>query len=224
MAGEVGHTIIDPAGPLCSCGRRGCAETFISQRSISTEILGSPAKVLPVEEIANQLAKRNPGAVSAVQHAGERLGHLLLNLCNTLDPAIIVLGGPLSQLGVDFSTSSIRSLHRLWARQPIDYRCGFVTSRKRCADGAAGFVLHRALYPFVASHSHPRVKPKLVEHFRQHIRLVCLSRLGRYDMGVPPTCASASDVPLLLGFTYLILNSCLTMKMSFGMRFLYARH
>jgi predicted NBD/HSP70 family sugar kinase len=151
MAGEVGHTIIDPAGPLCSCGRRGCAETFISQRSISAEILGSPARVLAVEEIANQLSQRNPRAVAAVQRAGERLGQLLLNLCNTLDPAIIVLGGPLSQLGVDFSTSAIQSLRRLWGEDsPLtaDVRvCHF--GANACAMGAAGFVLHRALYPLL---------------------------------------------------------------------------
>jgi predicted NBD/HSP70 family sugar kinase len=124
---------------------------FYLTAPISTEILGSPAKVLPVEESANQLAQRNPGAVSAVQHAGERLGHLLLNLCNTLDPAIIVLGGPLSQLGVDFSTSAIRSLHRLWGEDsPLttDVRvCHF--GANACAMGAAGFVLHRALYPLL---------------------------------------------------------------------------
>jgi predicted NBD/HSP70 family sugar kinase len=151
MAGEVGHTIIDPAGPMCSCGRRGCAEAFVSQRSISAEIVGTSGKVLAVEEIADQLSRGNAKAVAAVQHAGERLGHLLFNLCNTLDPAIIVLGGPLSLLGEDFSASAIQSLRRLWgADSPlsIDVRlCQF--GANACAMGAAGFVLHRALYPLL---------------------------------------------------------------------------
>lgn len=36
-AGEIGHTIMQIDGPLCSCGRRGCAETFIGSRALSTD-------------------------------------------------------------------------------------------------------------------------------------------------------------------------------------------
>ncbi|MDH6591792.1 putative NBD/HSP70 family sugar kinase [Variovorax sp. TBS-050B] len=68
MAGEIGHTILQPDGPVCSCGRRGCAEAFF----------GSHA-----------LAREAPGAAQAAAF----LGVLLQNLWVTFDPRAIVLGG-----------------------------------------------------------------------------------------------------------------------------------
>ena len=68
MAGEIGHTILQPGGPPCSCGRRGCAEAFF----------GSHA-----------LAREAPGMAQAAAF----LGVLLQNLWVTFDPRAIVLGG-----------------------------------------------------------------------------------------------------------------------------------
>jgi predicted NBD/HSP70 family sugar kinase len=67
LAGEVGHTIVEIGGPLCSCGRRGCAEAFVGSRAI---------------------ARRG-----GVQRGGEVLGVLLQNLWMVFDPRTIVVGG-----------------------------------------------------------------------------------------------------------------------------------
>jgi predicted NBD/HSP70 family sugar kinase len=68
MAGEIGHTILQIDGPLCSCGRHGCAEAFFGSRALERE---------------------GPG----MAHAAAVLGVLLQNLWVTFDPRAIVLGG-----------------------------------------------------------------------------------------------------------------------------------
>jgi len=68
MAGEIGHTILQLDGPLCSCGRRGCAEAFFGSRALEREAPG-------------------------MAHAAAFFGVLLQNLWVTFDPRAIVLGG-----------------------------------------------------------------------------------------------------------------------------------
>ena len=68
MAGEIGHTILQVDGPLCSCGRRGCAEVFLGSR-----VLDGPAGDL--------------------RRAADFLGVLLQNLWVTFEPRAIVVGG-----------------------------------------------------------------------------------------------------------------------------------
>jgi predicted NBD/HSP70 family sugar kinase/DNA-binding XRE family transcriptional regulator len=71
MAGEIGHSIMQINGPLCSCGRQGCAETFIGAKAVVRDIAETGH--------ANQ--------------AGTYLGILIHNLWTTFNPSVIVLGG-----------------------------------------------------------------------------------------------------------------------------------
>lgn len=73
-AGEVGHIPLDPAGPPCGCGKRGCAEVFLSYRRWQE---GAS------EELLKEMA--------------ERLAHLCAIALSTLDPGLVVLGGPLAE-------------------------------------------------------------------------------------------------------------------------------
>lgn len=74
-AGEVGHIPLDPDGPPCGCGKRGCAEVFLSYRRWQE---GSS------EELLKEMA--------------ERLAHLCAVALSTLDPGLVVLGGPLAEV------------------------------------------------------------------------------------------------------------------------------
>ncbi len=71
MAGEIGHTILEPDGPACSCGRRGCAEAFFGARQLG----------------------RGAAAGHDLAGPGRMLGVLLQNLWTTFDPRAIVVGG-----------------------------------------------------------------------------------------------------------------------------------
>jgi len=67
LAGEIGHSILEVGGALCSCGRRGCAETFIGARALTS--------------------------AQGVQRAGEALGVLIQNLDVMFNPRVVVVGG-----------------------------------------------------------------------------------------------------------------------------------
>lgn len=112
-AGEFGHTIIDPDGPLCSCGNRGCLETMVAEASIikrATEGIRK-GKVSLISKLAqNQeglitpkiiyeaALKKDKFAVEVIQETGYYLGLGLVSLVNLLNPEVIVIGGDISQV------------------------------------------------------------------------------------------------------------------------------
>ena len=91
FAGEIGHMVVQPDGPFCVCGRRGCWERFASGRGLQMLAGGRPG-----EEVV--AAARNGDRESAV--VIDTFAHWvalgLVNLTNLLDPACIVLGGGLA--------------------------------------------------------------------------------------------------------------------------------
>jgi glucokinase len=86
-AGEIGHTIVDPDGPLDACGQRGCVEAFAGGRSLERRT------GLPADELFAAAAAGEPKAREAVTDAAHMLGIGLLNLANLFDPEVIVIGG-----------------------------------------------------------------------------------------------------------------------------------
>lgn len=150
FAGEVGHSILQVEGPLCSCGRRGCAETFIGLRAISTQISGQPGDLLPVETIRALLARNDEAALLAVRRAGHYLGVLIQNLWTYFNPGRIVLGGPTCELGaplLDAATSGLERYAVDCGLQPPEislsrFGANFI------AVGGAALVKHTLLRPF----------------------------------------------------------------------------
>jgi predicted NBD/HSP70 family sugar kinase len=96
LSGEIGHTLIQPGGLYCHCGNRGCVETLLGGWAIRAS-LGVNA-LEPLDSALNPRLRE--AAVQVVlSRAGEALGVLLVNLCQTLNPSEIVIGGALTRLG-----------------------------------------------------------------------------------------------------------------------------
>ena len=90
-AGELGHTTINPDGPRCRCGERGCLEVYASDR-----FLLSQAKALGYESIEELTAVARDGdraAQAVFTKMGRALGIGVKNLVNLLNPEAVVLGG-----------------------------------------------------------------------------------------------------------------------------------
>jgi glucokinase len=108
-AGEVGHVVIDPDGPICSCGRRGHLEGLASGTSmarIAGERIaaGEPSTLSTLESITARDLGVAAGdgdalALSVLADAGRLLGLSLGGLLNILDPEVLVLGGGAIQIG-----------------------------------------------------------------------------------------------------------------------------
>lgn len=166
IAGEVGHTILHRGGPRCACGRQGCAETFISQRAVSREVTGQDSPILPIDTLVQRLAAGDRATLKAARHAGEHLGILLQNLANSFNPAVIVLGGPLVQLGDPFVKAALSEMEanagRFDFHRHVIRLCRFGVDAS--AIGAAGSVFQRFLYSVEAEPAAlpaPAVQPRL---------------------------------------------------------------
>jgi len=107
FAGEVGHMVLQLNGPLCSCGRRGCAEALIGPRAM---LRSDEGHALPLAEIRQRLAAQDADTIRAVKKAGSYLGMLLQNLASAYDPSCIVLGGAVVELGDAFLQPALRTL------------------------------------------------------------------------------------------------------------------
>ncbi len=90
-AGEVGHMIIDPDGPLDKCGQHGCLEAFVGGANLARET-GHAA-----QELFAEAARGNRHARMVVERAARYMGIALINLTNVIDPEVFVIGGGVSR-------------------------------------------------------------------------------------------------------------------------------
>ncbi len=90
-AGEVGHMIVDPNGPLDNCGQRGCLEAFASGRALAQET-GRPAA-----ELFAAARRGDREARLVVERAARYMGIALISLTNVIDPEMFVIGGGISR-------------------------------------------------------------------------------------------------------------------------------
>jgi glucokinase len=114
FAGEIGHIIVEPGGPLCGCGNRGCWEQVASGRAVDR--LGREAALQYPEGLMVQLAGGDPAAVAGpvvteaarrgdrvaegvLSEVGRRLGEGIAGLVNIVDPDIVVIGGGVMEAG-----------------------------------------------------------------------------------------------------------------------------
>jgi len=98
IAGEWGHTVIDPSGPPCYCGARGCVETFISGSGLENRYADRAGSRRPVDGILAAWRAGDPGATATMDDFFARFGQALANLIAVLDPDVAVLGGGLSNI------------------------------------------------------------------------------------------------------------------------------
>lgn len=98
IAGEWGHMQINPDGPLCYCGRRGCVETYISGGGVEKMYAESFGESKTMEEITVGYRQGDPDCKKIFEKFLENYGLALANLINILDPDLVVLGGGLSNI------------------------------------------------------------------------------------------------------------------------------
>jgi fructokinase len=97
IAGEWGHMSIDPNGPPCYCGQRGCVETFISGGGIEARYAEQFGVKRTFREIEKDFYACEPKAVEFMKMFFRNFGRALANLIDVLDPDVIVLGGGVSK-------------------------------------------------------------------------------------------------------------------------------
>ncbi|QGG46213.1 ROK family protein [Heliorestis convoluta] len=109
-AGEIGHLVLVPDGPLCNCGRKGCLEALVgapaivamAQKHLALERSGFLATVegpLEARHVFDGARQKDPMALSMVQQVAGYLGWGLALLLNLLNLERILIGGGMAQAG-----------------------------------------------------------------------------------------------------------------------------
>lgn len=95
MAGELGHLVIDKAGPVCYCGSRGCLTTLISERAILRVLDGSENAKTSLPEVIASANNGDAACQRVLYEAGHNIGQALANTAKIVAPGIIAIGGEL---------------------------------------------------------------------------------------------------------------------------------
>ena len=106
IAGEIGHTSIDPNGPQCVCGLKGCLTTLIGTPALleraADELRARGSDRQPprgIDELVDAALAGDPMSVELIEYAGEKLGIGIANMLNLLNPKMVVLGGGIARAG-----------------------------------------------------------------------------------------------------------------------------
>jgi glucokinase-like ROK family protein len=100
--GEFGHIVIDPNGPVCDCGKRGCLEAFASDPALLRDaaaaiqagrLLGLTKRSLTIERLVDAAQRGNETAQQLFADAGRWLGMSIANLINVFNPKLILISG-----------------------------------------------------------------------------------------------------------------------------------
>lgn len=117
FAGEPGHMIVDPSGPVCVCGQRGCWERYASGAGLS--YLGGG---IPAEEVERRARAGDAEALAVMDEFARWTALGLVNLGNISDPDLIVIGGGLvraADLFLDATRQWVRKIRYADAVRPL---------------------------------------------------------------------------------------------------------
>ncbi|MEH1837257.1 MAG: ROK family protein [Nostoc sp.] len=143
MAGEIGHMVVDPAGPVCLCGKRGCVERLASgpymaqnvreilekeaQRckglrdgEILRSLVGNNLTLLTGQLVSEAAAAGDDLAKEVLHKAAWALGVGIGNVANLMNPQRFVLGGGVTKAGEDF-WQVLRQVARQTALPEVDF-------------------------------------------------------------------------------------------------------
>ncbi|HEY4269739.1 MAG TPA: ROK family transcriptional regulator [Galbitalea sp.] len=91
--GLVGHWPLDPFGPLCPAGHRGCARSVLTMSAISSAVSAARGRTVGYDEALDLAASGEPAARRVVDDAGRGLGRMIAAVANLTAPELVVLGG-----------------------------------------------------------------------------------------------------------------------------------
>jgi len=113
-AGELGHVTVDPNGPICECGNRGCLHVYAGEEAIVrrarelargdphgplAEKIDGDVRSISVDTVIDAALNGDELAIQVIDEAGSHVGIALANVVNLFNPDVIVIGGPTSRAG-----------------------------------------------------------------------------------------------------------------------------
>ncbi|MER5198175.1 ROK family protein [Streptomyces sp. NPDC002755] len=94
-AGELGHLVVDPAGPRCRCGTRGCLQAVVSAGALAAHASATRGLPTTTAELVAGVDRADPWAERTLDHAADAIARALRVLVELVQPAHIRIGGGL---------------------------------------------------------------------------------------------------------------------------------
>ena len=136
-AGELGHVLVQAGGAFCRCGSRGCLETIAAGPAIVAALRPTHGPDLTLERVIALARAGEPAPRRAIADAGAAIGRVLANLCDVVNPAVVVVGGELSTAG-ELLLDPVREAIARDAMRPtaeaLDVRLGALPGRAEVLD------------------------------------------------------------------------------------------
>jgi glucokinase len=98
-AGELGHLVIDPAGPACRCGATGCLEVIASAAAIEREYAARTGRTVAAEEVAARASAGDPDPTAVWARAVAALAQAIVATVTITGVDLVLIGGGLAESG-----------------------------------------------------------------------------------------------------------------------------
>jgi glucokinase len=118
-AGEIGHLPVDPGGPRCECGQRGCLEAVASGTASAKRWPSAGGAATAASELLAAAAAGDGVAAEVRDEMAAYLSGAVALIAQTVDPQIIVLGGGVAEAGAPLLDAVVDALHARAERSPV---------------------------------------------------------------------------------------------------------
>ena len=120
-SGEFGHMVMNPEGPLCDCGNRGCLEAISSGNAIAKRavaaiaarrdtVLATRVNKIEAKDVCRAAREKDCVAEEIVGEAVSTLGHAIASVINLLDPDVIVIAGGIAKSWDFYAEALLQSI------------------------------------------------------------------------------------------------------------------
>ena len=135
LAGHLGHTLADPHGPVCGCGRVGCVEAIASGRGIAAAAEGALAG-FDAKTIFSRAGQGDEQASRLIHRSARTLARLVADVKATTDCQIVVIGG-----SVGLAEGYLALVEHYLAQEPLAYHVELLAAHYRHDAGLLGAAL-----------------------------------------------------------------------------------
>jgi len=135
LAGHMGHTLADPNGPRCGCGRKGCVEAVASGRAIAAnatdDLKGMDAKAIYALSVNG-----HPQAIRLIEQSAQAIARLIADLKASYDCQRVTLGG-----SVGLAPGYLSRVERYLAQEPATFHTPIIAAHYQHDAGLLGAAL-----------------------------------------------------------------------------------
>lgn len=133
LAGHIGHIVVDPDGPICGCGRKGCVERLASGTAIAALASAQYGRPMTALDVFTAEAEGDREAGAIIETAATLLARVIVDQIAALDLDGVVIGG-----GVGLASGFITRVQNALDKAPATFRRPIVPARLGADAGLIG--------------------------------------------------------------------------------------